>query len=183
MTSHRNHDGNSRALLDATCRVALAGLLHDLGKLAERADMPVRDREILEVNKQTYCPNPKPYPNAPGWFSHVHAAYTALALDAIEPCLPPIKGRDASPFQEWGEARSGGADDSLINAAAKHHKPDTFLQWIVATADRAASGLDRETFDLYNEARDGDPAFRKNHYTARQVTLFEQIDPEAAPGD
>ena len=176
------NSGRGRTLLDATCRVALAGLLHDLGKLAERADMPVQDREILEVNKQTYCPNPKPYPNSPGWFSHVHAAYTALALDAIESCLPPIKGRDASPFQEWGEARSGGADDSLINAAAKHHKPDTFLQWIVATADRAASGLDRETFDLYNEARDGDPTFRKDHYTARQITLFEQIDLGAAPG-
>ena len=176
------NDDHGRPLLDATCRVALAGLLHDLGKLAERADMPVQDRELLEVNKQIYCPNPKPHPNAPGWFSHVHAAYTALALDAIEPCLPPIKGRDASPFQEWGEARAGGADDSLINAAAKHHKPDTFLQWIVATADRAASGLDRETFDLYNEARDGDPTFRKDHYTARQVTLFEQIDIETTQG-
>ena len=171
-----------RTLLDATCRVALAGLLHDLGKLAERADMPVQDRELLEINKQAYCPNPKPHPNAPGWFSHVHAAYTALALDEIESCLPPIKGRDASPFQEWGEAHTGGADDSLINAAAKHHKPDTFLQWIVATADRAASGLDRETFDLYNEARDGDPTFRKDHYTARQVTLFEQIDLETERG-
>ena len=176
------NDDRGRTLLDATGRVALAGLLHDLGKLAERADMRVQDRELLEVNKQIYCPNPKPHPNAPGWFSHVHAAYTALALDAIESCLPPIKGRDASPFQEWGEARAGGADDSLINAAAKHHKPDTFLQWIVATADRAASGLDRETFDLYNEARDGDPTFRKDHYTTRQVTLFEQIDIEATQG-
>ncbi len=175
MTEPLNNE-RGRTLLDATCRVALAGLLHDLGKLAERADMPVQDRELLEINKQTYCPNPKPHPNSPGWFSHVHAAYTALALDAIESCLPPIKGRDASPFQEWGEAHTGGADDSLINAAAKHHKPDTFLQWIVATADRAASGLDRETFDLYNQARDGDPTFRKDHYTARQVTLFEQID-------
>ena len=177
------NDDCGRTLLDETCRVALAGLLQDLGKLAERADMRVQDRELLEVNKQIYCPNPKPHPNAPGWFSHVHAAYTALALDAIEPCLPPIKGRDASPFQEWGEARAGGADDSLINAAAKHHKPDTFLQWIVATADRAASGLDRETFDLYNEARDGDPTFRKDHYTARQVTLFEQIDLETTQGN
>ena len=181
MTKPLNNEPG-RTLLDATCRVALAGLLHDLGKLTERADMPVQDRELLEINKQAYCPNPKPHPNSPGWFSHVHAAYTALALDEIESCLPPIKGGDASPFQEWGEAHTGGADDSLINAAAKHHKPDTFLQWVVATADRAASGLDRETFDLYNEARDGDPTFRKDHYTARQVTLFEQIDLEPVQG-
>ena len=176
MAEYLNTRGSERPLLDATCRVALAGLLHDLGKLAERADMPVPSREVLEVNKQIYCPNPKPYPDNPGWFSHVHAAYTALALDAIEPDLPPIKGEDASPFQEWGEARAGGSDDSLINAAAKHHKPETFLQWIVATADRAASGLDRETFDQYNEARDESPTTGKNHYTTRQYTLFEQID-------
>lgn len=173
-----NRHESEKSLLDATCRVALAGLLHDLGKLAERADMPVPNREILEVNKQIYCPNPKPYPDSPGWFSHVHAAYTALALDSIERELPPIKGEDASPFQEWGEARAGGADDSLINAAAKHHKPDTFIQWIVATADRAASGLDREQFDQYNNAGEESPTTGKNHYTTRQYTLFEQIDIE-----
>ena len=183
MADHLMNDEGTKSLLDATCRMALAGLLHDLGKLAERADMPVPDREILEINKQLYCPNPKPYPGSPGWFSHVHAAYTALALDAIEPDLPPIKGRDAGPFQEWGEAHGGGADDSLINAAARHHKPDTFLQWIVATADRAASGLDREQFDRYNHARDESPTSGRNHYTTRQYTLFEQIDiSQAGPG-
>ena len=183
MTEHLNNDNRTRALLDATCRVALAGLLHDLGKLAERADMLVQDHEVLEINKQIYCPYPKPYPDSPSWFSHVHAAYTALALDAIESLLPRIKGQDATPFQEWGEARAGGADDSLINAAAKHDKPDTFLQWIVATADRAASGIDREKFDTDNQARDESPTSGETHYTARQFTLFEQIDIEHGQGD
>ncbi len=182
MTDHVDKRRSEKSLLDATCRVALAGLLHDLGKLAERGGIPVPDREILELNKQIYCPNPKPHPDSPGWFSHVHAAYTALALDTIEPDLPPLKGKDASPFQEWGEARAGGADDSLINAAAKHHKPETFLQWIVATADRAASGLDREQFGKYNNARDHNPTTGKNHYTIRQYTLFEQIDIEQDEG-
>jgi CRISPR-associated protein Csm1 len=66
------------------------------------------------------------------------------------------------------------ASDSLINAAAAHHKPDTFLQWVIATADRVASGFEREEFDRYNnskdETRDG-----LNHFTARLLTLFEQI--------
>ena len=180
MADPLNHDGDggARALLDATCRMALAGLLHDLGKFAERAGMPVQSRETLDINKQIYCPNPKPSPNGSGCFSHVHAAYTALALDALESDLPPIRGLDASPFDEWGEARAGGSDDSLINAAARHHKPDTFLQWVVATADRAASGLDRETFDAYNQARDEISTTGRTHYTVRQLTLFEQIDVE-----
>ena len=183
MAEHLNHDDRTRALLDATCRVALAGLLHDLGKLAERADMPVQDREVLDINKQIYCPDPKPHPDSPGGFSHVHAAYTAVALDAIEPLLPRIKGQDAAPFQEWGEARGGGAHDSLINAAAKHHKPHTFLQWIVATADRAASGLDCEKFDAHNQARDESPTSGKTHHTTRLFTLFGQIDIEHGQGD
>ena len=173
MGAYENNGCEDSKLLDATCRIALAGYLHDLGKFAERANMRV-DREVLETNKQLYCPNPRPHPNSPGWFSHVHAAYTALALDALEPSLPRIKGADVSPFDEWGTERSSSSDNSLINAAAMHHKPDTFLQWIIATADRAASGLDRETFDIYN--RDERPTTGKNHYTARQLTLFEQVD-------
>ena len=99
-----------------------------------------------------------------------------MALDAIKTDLPLIEGRDASLFQEWGEVRAGGGDDSLINAAAGHHRPDTFLQWIVAAADRAASGLDRETFDARSQVRDEDPTTGRTHYTARQITLFEQVD-------
>ena len=46
MTDHPNpdNDGGANARLAATCRVALAGLLHDLGKLAERAGMVVQIR-------------------------------------------------------------------------------------------------------------------------------------------
>ena len=71
----------------------------------------------------------------------------------------------------WG---SRDIDDSLINGAAKHHKPETFLQWIIATADRVASGFERNEFEEYNKAEEG-TATGKNHYTARQLTLFEQI--------
>ena len=156
--------------------MALAGLLHDLGKLAERADMPVQDREALEINKQLYCSHPESHLNGTGSFSHVHAAYTPLAMDTIESFLPPVRGGVADPFQEWGEARAGGAEDSLINAAAKHHRPDTFLQWIVATAAHAATGLDRKTYDACKSAQSENPTSGGTGYAARQHTLFEQID-------
>lgn len=152
--------------IDPSARVALAAFLHDLGKFAQRAKIDVSD-ELLENNKQLYCP----FHQEGGWFSHVHAAYTGIAMDEIEQFLPPLKGRDLAPFPDWGAKDS---DDSLINAAAQHHKPGTFLQWIVATADRVASGFERNEFEKYNQARDETPT-GKNHYQARQLTLFEQI--------
>ncbi|MDW8284386.1 MAG: type III-A CRISPR-associated protein Cas10/Csm1, partial [Myxococcales bacterium] len=69
------------------------------------------------------------------------------------------------------------ADDSLINAAARHHKPETFLQWVIATADRLASGFERSEFDRYNQAAEG-TATGKNHYQARLLSLFENLTPE-----
>jgi len=159
-----------RELLQQSSRVALAAFLHDLGKFAERAKIKV-NKEELDINKQIYCPHRKKFTDDRGWFSHVHAAYTAMALDMIEQKFPALIGQDVAPFASW---KSRDTDDSFINAAAKHHKPDTFIQWIIATADRVASGFDREEFEQYNEAEEG-TATKKNHYTARQLPLFEQI--------
>lgn len=148
-------------LISKSARVALVAFLHDLGKFAERAKIDA-SKEIIESHQQLYCP----YHQEGRWFSHKHAAYTAIALDQIERFLPLLKGRDVAPFASWG---TDDVDDSLINGAAKHHKPETFLQWVVATADRVASGFERNEFEEYNKAKED------NHYTARQLTLFEQI--------
>jgi CRISPR-associated protein Csm1 len=158
-------------LLEQSSRIALAAFLHDLGKFAERAKLPI-DEDTLNANKQLYCPHRKQHVDDKGWFSHVHAAYTGLAMDLIEPHMPELTGTDFAPFGSW---KTKDVDDSFINAAAKHHKPDTFLQWIIATADRVASGFDREEFEQYNQADEGTET-GKNHYTARQLTLFEQIN-------
>ncbi|WP_064042573.1 type III-A CRISPR-associated protein Cas10/Csm1, partial [Methylomonas koyamae] len=157
-------------LLEQSSRIALAAFLHDLGKFAERAKVPV-DQQTLDDNKQLYCPHPKAFTDAKGHFTHVHAAYTGLAIDLIEGYLPDLTGVDFAPFGSW---KTKSVDDSFINAAAMHHKPGSFLQWIIATADRVASGFDREEFEKYNQAEEGTET-GKNHYTARQLTLFEQI--------
>ncbi len=160
--------------LDASCRIALAACLHDLGKFAERARIPEAGKPDDEgntqadLNKQQYCPS------FDGRHTHVHAAYTAIALDLIEDKLPRLIGDNVTPFAAW---RDRDVDDSLINAAARHHRPETFLQWIIATADRIASGFEREEFEQYNRA-DENPATGKDHYSARLLTLFEQIHPD-----
>lgn len=162
------------SLLEQSSRIALAAFLHDLGKFAERARIS-NNQEVIEANKHLYCPRQKKYTDDKNVrFTHVHAAYTGLAMDFIEDYLPDLTGTDFAPFGSW---KTKDADDSFINAAAKHHKPETFLQWIVATADRVASGFDREEFEQYNQAEEG-TVTGKNHYTARQMTLFEQINKE-----
>ncbi len=154
-------------LLAASCRVALAGLLHDLGKFAERARLDI-ERDRLDTFKTLDCPH------WDGRHTHIHAAYTTVGFFAIERWLPKREALMATPFAGPGEM---DADDSLINAAARHHKPDTFLQWVLATADRLASGFERSEFDRYNQAGEG-TATGKNHYQARLLSLFENLTPE-----
>lgn len=182
---------NPMTLLDASCRVALAAYLHDLGKFAERADTALLSREqsshstektlanhqreqmVLEA-QQHYCK--KHEVNGKIWYSHKHAAYTALVFDQIEQFAPNFVTGDTYPFTSREQLKStdAGAPDSLVNAAAMHHVPETFLQWIIATADRVASGFERDEFEKYNASEDK-TELGKNHYQARQLTLFEQI--------
>jgi CRISPR-associated protein Csm1 len=160
-----------------TTRVALAAYLHDLGKLAERTAVYAGDAR-LDAHLTLYCP----FHKEGGWHSHRHAAHTALAFDTIEPWLPRVLTGESSPFVGRRYATDPSnhdqdaleATDSLVNAAAAHHKPDTFLQWIIATADRVASGFEREEFETYNHGKD-ETRSGLDHYSARQITLFEQI--------
>lgn len=162
-------------LQTATTRVALAAYLHDLGKFAERARV-FSDDPRLDAHLTLYCPFHEEA-RGKGWHSHRHAAHTALAFDVVEPWLPALLGRDSAPFaprRHAGDPAAVDATDSLINAAAGHHRPDTFLQWVIATADRVASGFEREDFEKYNHAKD-ETRNGLDHYTARQLTLFEQM--------
>jgi CRISPR-associated protein Csm1 len=158
-------------LMESSCRVAISAYLHDLGKFAERAKLPV-DLEKLEIHLQQYAR--KQEAGGKIWYSHQHSAWTALMWDEIEKYFPPVTGIDPSPYKGWNNP---DVDDSVVNAAAMHHKPSTFLQWITATADRVASGFERDEFDKYNDSKEHTDT-GKNHYTARQLTIFEQINIE-----
>lgn len=98
-------------LMQQSCRVALAAYLHDLGKFAERAGIFGQDPQ-LDAHLQLYCP----WHEKGGWFSHRHAAHTALAFDVIERHLPDLLGisdGDASPFV----GRTRAEDDSDVEPA------------------------------------------------------------------
>ena len=166
-------------LLAASCRVALAAYLHDLGKFAERARMDV-PKDALDTHKTQYCPfHTTDKGSKNGYHSHIHAAYTGFAFDLVEQTAPDLIKGDMTPFVNRGQLQTDHTQttDSLINAAAAHHRPDTFLQWIIATADRVASGFERDEFDQYNTAKDENTETKtgRNHYQARQLSLLEQI--------
>ena len=166
-------------LLAASCRVALAAYLHDLGKFAERAKIDV-PKDALDAHKTQYCPfHTTDKGGKNGYHSHIHAAYTGLAFDLVEQTAPDLIQGDMYPFinRDQLQAEQGQATDSLINAAAAHHRPETFLQWIIATSDRVASGFERDEFDKYNAAKDENTEAKtgRNHYQARQLSLLEQI--------
>ena len=166
-------------LLAASCRVALAACLHDLGKFAERARIDV-PKDALDAHVTQYCPQRFNGPSDKrGYHTHKHAAYTGLAFDLVESTAPDLIQGEMHPFINRSQLQADHtqATDSLINAAAAHHRPATFLQWIIATADRVASGFERDEFDKYNESKDEntETATGRNHYQARQLSLFEQI--------
>ena len=114
---------------DKVYTVALAGLLHDVGKFAERAGM--------EISQQYHNDNEHLYqPHYDGRSSHKHALYSAAFIERFCTLLPVLD-----------ERAGAGSGNSLINLAAMHHKPETALQWIITQADRLSSGLDRQVFD------------------------------------
>lgn len=146
-------------ILEASCRVAFSGLIHDIGKFAERAKIEISPSE-KNNNIHLYCP----YNSEHNYHSHIHAAYTGVAIGIIEEYLPLINNADMFPFQ------TDDKDNSIINAAAMHHKPDTYLQKIISTADRLSSAFERTKFEEYNQVAESE-----DYQSARLIPLFEKL--------
>lgn len=160
---------DSKFEINASCRIAIAAMLHGLGKFAGLADAIEKDTDgntRQSVNEEL-C-----HSQIIDRHTHMHTAYTVFAMDLLVTQLPELVGNDMTPFAPWHDKQ---AEDSIINAAAKYHQPDTFLQWVIASADRLASGFDRETFESHIAAYDEVQEDKLNHYTARHHTLLENI--------
>ncbi len=137
---------------ETVTKIALAGLLHDIGKFAE--DGMYASPDFINSNEGLYQPTFNGQP------THRHAVYTAAFIDHIEKLLP-------RQFNKAG----WGLDDPFINLAAGHHKPGTPLQWIVAIADRISSGWDRNNFDReYNHA-----IAWQDYRKTRLLPIFESL--------
>lgn len=111
-----------------TLKIALAALLHDIGKFSERAGVEI-PREYRERNQGIYQPKYKVH------YTHNHALHTAFFFDKFNKYIP----------EEFTAHCS--ANVSLINLAAKHHLPDSPEQIIISEADRLSSGIERKEFE------------------------------------
>jgi CRISPR-associated protein Csm1 len=136
---------------DTVLKIALAGLLHDIGKFAQEGMFV--SPEFINNHRQLY----QPYYNEQ--FTHLHVIYTAAFIDHVEKLLP----------EELNKA-NWGMDDPFINLASGHHKPQTSLQWIIAMADRLSSGWDRANFEEYNQS-----IAWKDYRQTRLLPLFEVL--------
>ena len=147
-------------LLQASCRIAFAALIHDLGKFYQRSELAT----VQDIDKQLYCPFRNEH------FTHIHAAFTAAAIDKLSSYLPPLRGENVFPFQS---SRNRDIDDSLINAAAKHHKAETVLQKVISEADRLSAAFERQEYEKYTYSSDSD-----DYISARLACLFDLLDKE-----
>ncbi|GGG15790.1 type III-A CRISPR-associated protein Cas10/Csm1 [Caldovatus sediminis] len=130
---------------------ALAGLLHDIGKLAQRAHP---DEAALRA---AYGGDPGGTESAilplrDGRYTHRHALWSDFAIREAE--------REGLRWpKEVNGARLGAV-------AVRHHAPrhDDPSDWILAEADRLASGLERKERDEAEEAHGG--TFRERELRA-----------------
>lgn len=98
--------------------IVLAAWLHDVGKFAQRADVPELYDKGLEGQ---YCKTTKD-----GRYTHQHVIYTEGFLSKYRDVLPDSVN--------W---------ENVKNLAANHHNPSSYYDWIIAESDRLSSGSDR----------------------------------------
>ena len=117
---------------ETVLKIALAGLLHDIGKFAERAfAVDQGDKDSVQQN-----------------YNYSHAFSTEQVLKSIFPeCLE--KKIDNSLNIK---------DCTVLNLAARHHKPRHAYEFMISEADRIASGHERvkadEACDFETEGRE-----------------------------
>ena len=110
---------------ETVLKIALAGLLHDIGKFAERA-FAVEESDKDSVQQ---------------YYGYSHAFSTEQVIKNIFP--ESLEKRIKNPL--------GLKDCTVLNLAARHHKPRHGFEVIISEADWIASGHERARADEYSQ--------------------------------
>lgn len=134
--------------------VAVAGLLHDIGKFLQRAEsyLPFDSFDYSYATKNGY--------------GHIHAAYTGKFFD----------GQFDNLILKFPEIIDADSNTSAANLASMHHKPENAYQWIIAEADRLASGFERvegkpDEYEEYIKLLEGQEKQRNDKATFKNMLL------------
>ena len=139
---------------DTVLKIALAAFMHDIGKLVPRETLHISE-EYINNHADLYQPFYQ------GRHTHLHAVYTAAFIEKMQDRLPKELNQ-----AQWGEG------DAFINMAAKHHRPETPMQWVVTIADWISSGWDREPYDQESQTS------WRDYQRVRLVPVLEQLGAE-----
>jgi len=103
--------------------VSIAGMLHDIGKFAERAGaVESGDPDIIQQE-----------------YRYAHGFHTEHALKLL------------FPEEQLSKKRGDSAECTVLNLAARHHNPRNVLELLIAEADRIASGHERVEGDAHSD--------------------------------
>jgi len=138
---------------------AIAGLLHDIGKFGQRADVKLDESKYISPETKklsgSICRT-----SQSGYPTHQHVLWTSQFIE-----------NHSQKFQNAGLLGENGIN-SMINLAAYHHKPASPEQAIITLADHWSSGLDRNT-DKYLEPN---PDYGKDKFkSVPLLSVFEKL--------
>jgi CRISPR-associated protein Csm1 len=139
----------------------LAGLLHDIGKFGQRADITYTDATLLDTNTKNIIGSICKLTRE-GWYSHQHVLWTKAFID-----------KHIVKFNNAGLAENSDTYNNLVNLASYHHVPSTNEQGLITLADWWSSGIDRNT----DEALEKNVSWGKDKFRSMPLaSVFEKLD-------
>ncbi len=141
--------------------IILGALLHDIGKFAQRAEVPLSQQS--KNMESSICPVYK------GHYSHKHVLWTNEFFEREA-------GNKKFPLNVMTSI-SENMEDNCTNFASYHHRPNTPLQRIIQQADFLSSG-ERLKKDAEDEA-----SGRDSYKRIRLHSIFEKVNLGNNPGE
>jgi len=167
-------------------KIALAALLHDIGKFAQRARGDEKNagevafypsREFMDKQRGRL----QPFSQEHG-YTHEHAVYTAAFIDHLEKILPACFQKANWGGSAWvGDLAAGHHFVKRSDDANYVQEWHSLERWVIALADRMASALDRKGFAEFDKGYNRNKEIA-NYKSARLWPIVEAIKFSESPG-